>query len=286
MFVCVPAVRQVSLLSGSGESTQYRHLQRSNAFIKFFHHTLVIFFAVLLNICINLIRSVFILNITWFSRHRWFFSVYLHKRSEGIVGTIRVVVAHKTGSLVLLERTRLHFLRCFRRCCYCFCFTFSIRSSVTFRCFTSFFVEVLWQILPAFGFEILYSLSTSIYWKKCILKTWKSLPPGLSRSWHLCELISFTIAPFPLNIQTLWSKLVLFFSCDAEPGALAKYVLALLRKPNKSDEEMRAFSTDQLEVFLQGSSFFPVHFIETNVAIFTEQSHINFLCRTQLSLSK
>ncbi|EYB86506.1 hypothetical protein Y032_0277g1103 [Ancylostoma ceylanicum] len=53
---------------------------------------------------------------------------------------------------------------------------------------------------------------------------------------------------------TTWLIAELTPICDAEPGALAKYVLALLRKPNKSDEEMRAFSTDQLEVFLQGKA--------------------------------
>ncbi|VDM56181.1 unnamed protein product [Angiostrongylus costaricensis] len=41
---------------------------------------------------------------------------------------------------------------------------------------------------------------------------------------------------------------------DAEPGALAKYVLALLHKPNMSDEEMHAFSNSQLEAFLQGNT--------------------------------
>ena len=40
-------------------------------------------------------------------------------------------------------------------------------------------------------------------------------------------------------------------SCDAEPAALAKYVLALLKKPDKTDEELKDFSLGQLEVFLQ-----------------------------------
>ncbi|WKX99690.1 hypothetical protein Q1695_014509 [Nippostrongylus brasiliensis] len=53
---------------------------------------------------------------------------------------------------------------------------------------------------------------------------------------------------------TSWLVAELTPVCDAEPGTLAKYVLALLRKPNKSDEEMRAFSSSQLEVFLQGNT--------------------------------
>ncbi|PAV69816.1 hypothetical protein WR25_26061 isoform C [Diploscapter pachys] len=43
-------------------------------------------------------------------------------------------------------------------------------------------------------------------------------------------------------------------SCDAEPAALAKYVLALLKKPDKTDEELKDFSLGQLEVFLQAGT--------------------------------
>ncbi|VDO45343.1 unnamed protein product [Haemonchus placei] len=52
------------------------------------------------------------------------------------------------------------------------------------------------------------------------------------------------------NVEEFTSWLIAELTpvCDAEPGTLAKYVLALLRKPNKSDEEMRAFSSSQLEI--------------------------------------
>ena len=39
------------------------------------------------------------------------------------------------------------------------------------------------------------------------------------------------------------------FRCDADPAALAKYVLALLKK-NKPEEALRDLCVDQLEVFL------------------------------------
>ena len=44
----------------------------------------------------------------------------------------------------------------------------------------------------------------------------------------------------------------LFFRCDAEPVALAKYVCALLKK-NKPEQDLRDICVDQLDVFLQQS---------------------------------
>nr|CRZ25633.1 Bm10799 [Brugia malayi] len=41
--------------------------------------------------------------------------------------------------------------------------------------------------------------------------------------------------------------------CDAEPAALAKYVLALLRK-DKPESELMEFCIEQLDVFLQTSA--------------------------------
>lgn len=38
--------------------------------------------------------------------------------------------------------------------------------------------------------------------------------------------------------------------CDADPTALANYVIALVKK-DKSDEELKAICADQLDVFLQ-----------------------------------
>ena len=41
------------------------------------------------------------------------------------------------------------------------------------------------------------------------------------------------------------------FSCDADPAALAKYVVALVKK-DKPTEELKDICVDQLEVFLSG----------------------------------
>ncbi|CAB3401436.1 unnamed protein product [Caenorhabditis bovis] len=38
--------------------------------------------------------------------------------------------------------------------------------------------------------------------------------------------------------------------CDADPEALAKYVLALIKKPNKNEEELKSLSLEQLDIFL------------------------------------
>lgn len=46
------------------------------------------------------------------------------------------------------------------------------------------------------------------------------------------------------------------FRCDADPSALAKYVIALAKK-DKSECELRALCEDQLDVFLgDGIIFF------------------------------
>lgn len=39
-------------------------------------------------------------------------------------------------------------------------------------------------------------------------------------------------------------------SCDADPSALAKYVVALVKK-DKSEKDLKALCIDQLDVFLQ-----------------------------------
>ncbi|TKR57890.1 hypothetical protein L596_030534 [Steinernema carpocapsae] len=41
--------------------------------------------------------------------------------------------------------------------------------------------------------------------------------------------------------------------CDADPNALAKYVVALVRK-DKPEAQLKAFCVEQLEVFLQAKS--------------------------------
>lgn len=48
---------------------------------------------------------------------------------------------------------------------------------------------------------------------------------------------------------------VLNFRCDADPSALAKYVLALVKK-DKSEKELKALCVDQLDVFLQKGMVF------------------------------
>ncbi|KJH46818.1 hypothetical protein DICVIV_07144 [Dictyocaulus viviparus] len=58
---------------------------------------------------------------------------------------------------------------------------------------------------------------------------------------------------------------------DAEPGALAKYVLALLHKPNMSDDEMHAFSNNQLEAFLQGNT---KKFVDKMFAVLKDGSYV------------
>ena len=44
-----------------------------------------------------------------------------------------------------------------------------------------------------------------------------------------------------------------FFSCDADPAALAKYVVALVKK-DKPVEELKDICVDQLEVFLSSGN--------------------------------
>lgn len=52
-----------------------------------------------------------------------------------------------------------------------------------------------------------------------------------------------------------FSLILFFFSCDADPSALAKYVLALVKK-DKSEKELKALCIDQLDVFLQKGKIF------------------------------
>ena len=44
-------------------------------------------------------------------------------------------------------------------------------------------------------------------------------------------------------------NLILFTSCDADPAALAKYVIALAKK-DKPEADLKALCEDQLDVFL------------------------------------
>uniref|UniRef100_A0A8D0HDS4 RNA binding motif protein 27 n=1 Tax=Sphenodon punctatus TaxID=8508 RepID=A0A8D0HDS4_SPHPU len=49
--------------------------------------------------------------------------------------------------------------------------------------------------------------------------------------------------------------------CDADPSALANYVVALVKK-DKPEKELKAFCADQLDVFLQKGTF-PAYFVAT-----------------------
>ena len=46
----------------------------------------------------------------------------------------------------------------------------------------------------------------------------------------------------------------MYYSCDADPAALAKYVVALVKK-DKPVEELKEICIDQLEVFLSDGEF-------------------------------
>lgn len=53
----------------------------------------------------------------------------------------------------------------------------------------------------------------------------------------------------PIPIFDYTSMMCLLFSCDADPAALAKYVVALVKK-DRPAEELKHVCKDQLEVFL------------------------------------
>lgn len=67
------------------------------------------------------------------------------------------------------------------------------------------------------------------------------------------------------------------FSCDADPSALAKYVVALVKK-DKSEKELKALCIDQLDVFLQKGkkkSFYSrkLYFAATSFGLCTVKVH-------------
>lgn len=69
------------------------------------------------------------------------------------------------------------------------------------------------------------------------------------------------------QLSYIKKKKILFYSCDADPSALAKYVVALVKK-DKPEKELKALCVDQLDVFLQKGKIyilFPdcylIHFI-------------------------
>ena len=73
------------------------------------------------------------------------------------------------------------------------------------------------------------------------------LPPFISLS--LPPSISLSLPPSISLFFSLDPSISLSLSCDADPAALAKYVVALLRK-DKPKSALKELCIDQLEVFL------------------------------------
>ncbi|GMS88985.1 hypothetical protein PENTCL1PPCAC_11160, partial [Pristionchus entomophagus] len=71
---------------------------------------------------------------------------------------------------------------------------------------------------------------------------------------------------------TSWLTKELSPICDADPGALAKYVLALLKKPDKSNDEIKEVCMLQLEVFLQSHT---KRFVEKLFTALGEKSYVD-----------
>lgn len=74
---------------------------------------------------------------------------------------------------------------------------------------------------------------------------------------HLKPWLVRTLEPMCVSPDALSSStLTRIFRCDAEPGALAEYVLALL-KHNVPENEMRKELSSQLEEFLEKGAHDP-----------------------------
>ncbi|KFD54021.1 hypothetical protein M513_05040 [Trichuris suis] len=70
--------------------------------------------------------------------------------------------------------------------------------------------------------------------------------------------------------------------CDADPSALAKYVIALLKK-EKQDDELVSFLSEQLEVFLQKNTLF---FVEKLINAVKDKTYLKSPKRPSVSSSK
>lgn len=64
--------------------------------------------------------------------------------------------------------------------------------------------------------------------------------------------VRFFLVVIFLYLIKVTKNFLIISRCDAEPAALAKYVLALLRK-DKPESELMEFCIEQLDVFLQTS---------------------------------
>ena len=58
-------------------------------------------------------------------------------------------------------------------------------------------------------------------------------------------------------LEALWIIIILLHRCDADPAALSKYVLALIKK-DKPLEDLKESMAQQMDVFLQVSKFYNV----------------------------
>ena len=59
-----------------------------------------------------------------------------------------------------------------------------------------------------------------------------------------------------ISYKGIWINIknIFLFSCDADPAALSKYVLALIKK-DKPLEDLKESMAQQMDVFLQASIF-------------------------------
>ena len=76
-----------------------------------------------------------------------------------------------------------------------------------------------------------------------------------------------------------------FFSCDADPAALAKYVVALVKK-DKPVEELKDICVDQLEVFLSSGNILIINVSDNYlIANLILKLHFDWICHLDCTLS-
>lgn len=67
----------------------------------------------------------------------------------------------------------------------------------------------------------------------------------------------------------------IYCRCDADPAALAKYVLALIKK-DMSDEELQKMMIGQLEVFLENGNYLIIQYIFLSFFFFRNKVFCEF----------
>ena len=90
------------------------------------------------------------------------------------------------------------------------------------------------------------------------------LPPGAFVRSH-----NSFISLFPLCLRNTLTLILL--RCDADPAALAKYVLALIKK-DKSVDELKESMVSQMDVFLQNET---KSFVEMLFTVVDTKEYIN-----------